>query len=653
MAEATTHGGTFQPPSGGRGGSPFGRGATTAPAPATPRPGSVAPVKAPSAPPIPTTGRGTLADYTEWSYWWRFNKDPFLDLKRRLFDDGPLTGPDADGIGSSRRPTVRQVRELVVPALLRALDEDASNDLTSAAIIALARLGEEEGGVGVDAIRERLLALVRHKSQEISETAILALGILGAPVCAFELSELILDTKAGRKLCGRTSRVPDRSRAFAAFGMGLLGGSCDSEDLRRFLVHRLVRTLNEVDTAPPDLAVACVIALGRIPLDDCPLPTAGASRKDDPVVLSRGEQVLHLLEILEDRGADRHVRAHVPSSLVYLLRDPGLAASVGLRTRVVDAMTELMEARRAPREVLQGCAQALGHLVDASPHSSHVRAREVLLGAGKKLADVGARHFVLLSLGRIAAVAADHPVETEVLQEIRRVLLRNAARPGSSTARWSLLSLALLERERSRRGKVPSPAVAQAIRDTLQRVSSPSDVGCLAIASGLLRDPSLESALLAKFDRVGEDAAKGRLAIGLALLGSRDVRPRLEEVLSSSVHRPELLSDAAIALGLLGDRTVVPALVARLGEARSLSARAAYAQALGHMGDASAVEPLIAMLEDERAPDLARAFAAVALGRLVDLDPLPWNVRLSVDAQYLAPTTTLHDEAGFGVLNVL
>ncbi len=652
MSYGGPHGGVYRAPAGR---APAGRGA----APLGPIPGQSRTLRAKARPSIapgpvrPSTRRASTTDYTQWSWWWEFNKEPLLDLKRTLFEDGPITGPRRGDEVSARRPTIPQIREVVLPALLRVLETYESNDLTSAAMIAVARLAEGEGGVGSQAVRERLLPLMQHKSQEISETALVALGILGHHSAAFDLAEVLLDTKSGRRLVGRRARVPLRSRAFAAYSMALLSGATPSEDLRRFLVQRLLRAFDELDESTPDIATAIVIALGRIPLDDRPLPTAGATKKDHPVILTRGEQIRWMMSRLGDRKLNRIVRGHVPTSLVYLLRDPGLSASIHQRTIAMSAMVGLIEAKRTPREVLQGCTQALGLLVDASAAPVHARARSVLLGAEKKVNDIGARNFATLSLGRIAASATQAADQMEVQQELRSALLRRAASPGSTKARWAILSLALLERGRSERGQVPNASVADAILDSLARVSSPLDVGLLAISAGLLRESRLEGALLEKFERIGEDQARGYLAVGLGMLGSKEALPRLQKILEDSTYRPDLLSNVAIALGILGDRSAVPDLIERLGEARSLSSQASLAQALGRIGDAKAVDPLVAMLENDRASALARAFAAVALGRMADLDPLPWNTRLSVDIQYHAQTTTLFDEAAFGILNLL
>jgi hypothetical protein len=63
----------------------------------------------------------------------------------------------------------------------------------------------------------------------------------------------------------------------------------------------------------------------------------------------------------------------------------------------------------------------------------------------------------------------------------------------------------------------------------------------------------------------------------------------------------------------------------------------------------------MAMAADrEQSTDLARAFAAVALGMCGDKEILPWNAKLAADANYRANTSTLYSpDTGTGILDIL
>jgi HEAT repeat protein len=91
-----------------------------------------------------------------------------------------------------------------------------------------------------------------------------------------------------------------------------------------------------------------------------------------------------------------------------------------------------------------------------------------------------------------------------------------------------------------------------------------------------------------------------------------------------------------------------------LNEASGLSSQAAISSALGFIGDARSIDPLIELLKDKQKTDLARGFAAVALGIVADKEDLPWNTKISVNINYRASTPTLTSpDVGTGILDIL
>lgn len=234
----------------------------------------------------------------------------------------------------------------------------------------------------------------------------------------------------------------------------------------------------------------------------------------------------------------------------------------------------------------------------------------------------------------------------------RRHLLKKLGR-GSADTRWSGLALALLERGLAERGAVPSPAVTEGLRRALAEANAPEDVGAYAIACGLLGTPAAEDVLLEKLDEVREDATRGHVAVGLGLVGARGAVEPLRGLLIESAYRPVLLGELAIGLTLLADREAARQLLDMLESASSQAAQASIAQALGRIGDRTTIEPLVALLRDEEMTGRSRAFAAVALGIVADLDELPWDTELSVMVNYTAAPATLFDLEGFGLLNIL
>jgi HEAT repeat protein len=130
------------------------------------------------------------------------------------------------------------------------------------------------------------------------------------------------------------------------------------------------------------------------------------------------------------------------------------------------------------------------------------------------------------------------------------------------------------------------------------------------------------------------------------------VRP-IQEIIQGAEYRPELLKQAATALGLLGDRKLVGELIEMLKSAKGLYSQAALASALGTISDARSLDLLTAMLESNAISDRARGCAAAALGIVCDKEVLSWNSKISVGINYRANTTTLTGYGGTGFLDIL
>ena len=146
---------------------------------------------------------------------------------------------------------------------------------------------------------------------------------------------------------------------------------------------------------------------------------------------------------------------------------------------------------------------------------------------------------------------------------------------------------------------------------------------------------------------------QGYVALALGMVGAAQYRAEIQDIVRASKYQPELLRQAAIALGLLGDKSLVPELVAMLQGAKSLASQAAVASALGFIGDARSIDPLIAMLADKQITGSARGFAAVALGIVADKESLPWSAKISININYRANTSTLTTPEGTGLLDIL
>jgi len=201
---ALAHGGTYRgpgdivPPGGGgrHNATPFvpGQGGSPGSGPSSPSPtgpsvtgGGVgtgaAAIGATSG--VTTGGGASLeAEPTLWTFWWEFNKDPYLGLKDSVYGAGVRTGGDVFFLGQGERerardtyaPSPAQIHGQVVPALLRALEEEDDDDIVTGAMMALAKIGDTTDEAGGSQLATAIAGFLDDPAQEVAETAALALG---------------------------------------------------------------------------------------------------------------------------------------------------------------------------------------------------------------------------------------------------------------------------------------------------------------------------------------------------------------------------------------------------------------------------------------------------------------------------------------------
>jgi HEAT repeat protein len=591
--------------------------------------------------------------------WWAFRRDPFIDLRAAVHSGGAATLGGRFGLGRGERapasdllrPSELDLRDRVVPALLAALRSEPSRDLRSACLVALARIGADVAGRD---LRSPIAAALADDDQEVAETAALALGLLGDDRAVPDLAHLLADDEVGRRAVGERA-VPVRTRAFAAYGLGLAAQASRREDVRRFAVSRLASVLERERFAGRDVPVACVLALGLVPLGEegaaPPTQTDGAL----PASASRSAQARFLLRLLADPERADLVRAQVPGALAQLLI--GIEAvphGASLKAEVASELLAVLSPRSGARaELRQACAAALGLLGDGDLDEVDVRIRATLVRTARE-GGVLERSLALVSLAEVAVRVGAGPTPLAALTDVRAELLGRLAGGTSLSRPWAGLGLALVERGAALHGRGPSADVALALREALRAAASPEEAAAHALALGLIGDTRAVDAVLERFEGASDDVLKGHAAIALGLLGDPRSAEVLRGVLAASRYRPELLRGTAVALALVGDKSAVPLLMEALRGASSLSAQAALAGALGTIGDARAVAPLLELLADEEVTARARAFAAAALGRVGDRRPLPWNVDLARSATWTSAPETLSDPFGAaGVLDLL
>jgi len=675
------HGGTYRgpgdtsPPGGGGGTSagpatPGSAGGPTAGGARTPGGGTGSvpgPLPGLTGQAGPVTGGLALgsADFTVWQFWWGFNKEPYLKLRSAIHSSRPRTGDDTYFIGrgakefsrSTLRPKEQVIRGEIVPALLAALEHEHQNDIVTGCLIALAKIGDAKDEQGQSAFQQVIEEFLKDGNQEVAETAAVALGILANDASIELLTGLMMNTDVGRQAVGSSS-VSYRTRAFAGYGLGLIGHQTKDNATRRQIAESLIDVLQLPRQSTRDLKVAALTSLGLIPIDAGTGPRAalGEELVEDSAyhASTRETQMRFLLDTFKDTRNEHYlVRAHAPRALALLAPED----DSGLRIELIDALVEAVRPRSKERsEVIQSAVLAMGQLGDCDADKHDVKLRQALRARVKASGEPQARRFAIVALGQVGGRPGTNQPD-KGYGEIKKDLLTYLARSGDGMSQlnsWIGIALGVMQRARvTNTGNLPDRDVALALRTALIDCRRPMDVGAYCLGVGIAKDEEAKEAVLDKLMSISDDEARGYAAVALGLMEAGEAIAPIREIVKESKYRPGLLKQAAIALGLLGDKDLVDELVEMLANAKGLETQAAISSALGFIGDSHSVKPLIGMLQDQTITGSARGFAAVALGIVAGKEPLPWNAKISIDINYRASTTTLTGGGGTGILDIL
>ena len=613
---SSAHGGSYGAPAGmvkapagpsapaapGAAGAPSGAGAATGGAGGGPGGQKLGP------------SSGGLPEFTAagWQYWWEFNKDRYLDLKSRgnrlaskNLSAGHLTGrgrrADPDLFV---RPDPSIVRGEVLPLLMRLLTEETDPDILDSAMLALARSsGEETAQFVLDA----LLPFLAHSDRSVRCAAVLSLGVLGSPRAIPTLSQLMRDSSKGRSLARATGPIEQPMRACAALALGLI----DEPDS----VDALCGLIEETRGGDDDLKACAVAALGL------------ADNQAGPQALT------FLLGLLADRKLDPPIRSHVPIAIGKL------CSRMGLSDPAVDrALLEAFGDRDTDDRVRQSLAIALG-LVGTIPADDPGQCPVLLAlltycAAGR---DDGTRELCYIAAAEIGGrdgAAAEHP---RVHQALRELFVRQCLEPGVAGDRaWAALGAAIYVQERDEAAAQLSEALFQAYEDE----GDPSFKGAFALALGLADERPRAGQLFHDFRGQQDQELNGFTALSLGFLGFTEASDPLRATCGAKAIVPLYRMRLATSLALLADDGADETLIALLAQGHAVGVNAAAARSLGLIGGVPALRTLQAMAADRDQPDIARAFACVAIGMICEKTPLPWNARLSADSNFrtLAPT---------------
>lgn len=576
-------------------------------------------------------------DLTRWQYWWEWNKDPYLRLKESVHATSISTGSDEDLMAGGRRgvasdtlrPTQKQVVMEVLPALRTALETNDQRDIVSSCLIAMAKIGKDHPSFRILPLIRRHL---RSPDQEIRETAALSLGIARMTDAAPDLIGLMTDSAVGQQLCDRSS-VDERTRSFAAYGLGLLGRHA-SVGVQRTMLTPLIEAVQSEETGR-DLHVAAINAIRLIRPDPAEGPASRILRDESVRVLLRYYRG-------ELRPGEQLIRSHVLPAIAQLVGRGG--DPEGTYKKIIAA--ELVDPKHRDASVTQAAAMALGMMCQPEEvEKADAPYSDVLRHAFQKSLDHQTRYLCLMALGSIGG------------ERNQEWLLGQLDHGGKALIKpWAGFALGTLAFER--RDEIDADAVRATIGRALLRqfreVKNDETRGSLAVALGLCGYGAAADDLRAMLsDEKHRDELAGYLCIGLAMMSARESINEIRKIVVTSVRRPERLRQAAIALGKLGDKSASELLLGMLvDDNRNLAKLSSVAVALGLIGDRRSIEPLVKLLLDGSEPSLSRAFAAVALGGVADKDDLPWGTDLAVGINYRAAVGTMTDGVS-GVLDIL
>ena len=538
---------------------------------------------------------GVTTGFHDWTLWWAHNREEIF---------GRLAPRDR----SRRAATDAAIRELAVPALRAAIARrDENFDVVSAAILALAKIGDE-ASIGP------LVAIVRNAAgatsdrpdhRFVEESAAVGLGLMG---CA---------TPDVCEALAAVVRAPARPgtfvRPFAAASLGRLAGTGTADPATRDVLLGAATAVEADENIRP----AALLGLGL-------LRDANAQ-----------ESLLAILRTgLRDDATSLDAEIACAIEALGRIGRPGLAGRAD-DTSLLDAVTAALGAGGVNRvNVRRSAAIALGTIGANCDESTQLKLLATLDAGVESATDASERSFALIAIGRIGGAPG---TSARVRRECVAALDARLLVESEPAAPFAALALGLIGLELRLEGRpVDAAKILGPIRERWARERDTRVRGAYAIASGLAGDLSAADSLIAVLNDTHVDARLcGHAAVALGLMQATAARPAIVAALLQHVER-ELVFNAAIGARLLGDVEAVPDLVAvldRTDESQYVLGSAALA--LGRLGDARAVASLVRIQADDKTyPDLTRALAIVALGQIGDRADVPVLARAATDVNY-------------------
>ena len=617
-----------------------------APIPGAPTPSTGNPTVGVTPPPKTPNTPGTInqQELTNWSYWWYFNREPLLDLRRRFREQAKLTGSGAAGEDNTR-PSDLMLKNSVLPALYVMAGPKSQDNVRLSASIALARIGTPDTEVILEVLKE----VVRSKDPKVQEAAILSLGMLGEFWSIEALTSALEEDRNIRTLFG--APLSDRERAFAAYGMGVMADKAPHDGKRRMILEPLWQAIAN-SNEDREVRIAAANAIGLVRLDwevDAPRDP----KEKGFVPLNRTELVEELWKVYEDEN-DIYVRGHLPVAMARLIK----GGPAEIRDLAIERYIKALDARKEPRsQDLHGLLIGLGIMGTAWGSDADIQLRATLYDQIKTQNDAHARHMALMGLANVVANSGPSLPPLTVQAEFETLLINEFADAREMDKPWLAMAAGTLgaHLKRPTPGRslgALSPPLIAVLRAIVDDAGSPDTLSAAVLALGLSEDLDSGDTIERLFDKTHSKDVRGYAALSLGLLGQSSSMAKIEIKLDDARYEPVALEHTAIGYALLSRPRAMDSLRQRLATATSGITAAPLAVVLGRISDASSVLPLIELTKDKNQTLAVRESLALALGLIGDPLDLSWRSSLATDVNYAAWSPTLFDQAGLGVLNI-
>ncbi|MFO0981977.1 MAG: hypothetical protein U1E76_09580 [Planctomycetota bacterium] len=463
------------------------------------------------------------------------------------------------------------MRNVILPALVEALGEDDADIVDSATLA----IGRAVGGADLDLAYRAIMTQLASAHESVREAAALSLGLLGDDRAAATLGDLVRDTPRARTVLNLANGTPTKVRAFAAIALGLIGAN-EAMPTLKWAIEKEPGTQR-------DLKTCAIIALGLL------------ANRDEALVS-------YLMRLIDDRDLDRTVRAHVPTVI---------ARCASAATAAVPALYAMLERDSTDRDMLRSVVLALGKLATMDQPVVVDALRRTAL----EDPDPGARNFAWIALAEIGARDHEPGGHADLHRTLAQLLMEGAQHPEVATAQpWASLALALYARAhpeasaaavqclRAAYPRVENPSTRAALAVSLGlldaaecapmlmkemlELGAPELRGYVALSLGLMRQTAAAPLLRKQIQDPGIDwRFRMNLARGLGLMADVQAVPALIGALGAARGLADAAS-LAQALGLIGDESAIEPLKTILKDGKRIGMQRGFAAvALGLLGE--------------------------------------------------------------------